>query len=328
MKSVLYLLFSAIMAFVAVGFGFGVLFAFSALREVGMGRMDLDPIVLTSFIILGVISAGLAAIFGYGSKKIYQKRIDLSATLLFEKIILGKQKKYYLYLRPFDTTESLETNTKNHDYFSPQSLVLGGLDRDSTDFEYRMRKTLGKFAPTLALGVPGEAIGFGRVQSTEETWKETILKLIENATIVICVPGSNKGTMWEIKTLLSSHNYLHKSVFLLPPVDPRHGKYVWNEVQNYLNIEGINIPQWPTESEWSDVFEDTDYPGAVFTLTVSDDGYIFKERYGLFALSKSKILSIFSPLDPLMRKRIFVSNVIRWVLYSIAIVLIVRLCKF
>jgi hypothetical protein len=89
-----------------------------------------------------------------------------------------QEEAFVLYLRTFGVTGLL---------------TIGGID-----FETSMAYNLAPMMPMIALGHPGEAIGAGRIFTTEEHWKEEILRLIENASLILLIPSHHEGTQWEI----------------------------------------------------------------------------------------------------------------------------------
>jgi hypothetical protein len=78
-------------------------------------------------------------------------------------------------------------------------------------------KAFQSIGPVVGLGRPGEAIGVGRILTTEEDWKAAASKLIEQALCVICLPSSRSGTLWELD-LIFERGFQSKTIFVMPPL--------------------------------------------------------------------------------------------------------------
>jgi hypothetical protein len=108
--------------------------------------------------------------------------------------------------------------------------------------------------PIVALGKPGEVQGVGRILMTESTWKVAASELLRHSSLILCIPSSHPGTVWELDEII--HNgYLSKAVFLMPPdpSDPSKkffpGKWKtmiddWNRSVAYMKSHGIVIPEY------------------------------------------------------------------------------------
>lgn len=316
---------SVAFAFMSIVCGVVVIFVFSAIYEAGMDRLHIDKLVLAVFVISGLIAILIGSACGYLSRKFYQKRIDSFAMRVVDDVMAEREQRYFLYLRPFITTGNLETAMNNLD-ISPQGIILGLLGRDSTNFEYRLRRALKTFAPIVGLGMPGEAVGVARVKSTEESWKKVISKLLENAAIVFCVPGVNAGTIWEIKKILESEILTNKTVFIIPPIDARDTKEVWDDVQKILGESKVFLPPWPSEEDWNDAVYPKDYPGIAFKLKGENGKYDYSDLFFLDSLSKRKIHEIAATVDPMIKKRFVISEWFRFLVIGSAILFILYQC--
>jgi hypothetical protein len=103
---------------------------------------------------------------------------------------------FVLYLRPFGVTGLLN---------------IGGLD-----FESSMAYNLSPMMPMIALGHPGEAIGAGRILTTDEHWRDEILRLVDKAERIMLIPSHREGTKWEIAKLKDNQHF-GKTIFAMPP---------------------------------------------------------------------------------------------------------------
>ncbi len=68
----------------------------------------------------------------------------------------------------------------------------------------------------MAVGAEQDAGGsrFGRVPALDDSWKETVKKLIEDSAYVLLVPEDTEGTSWEMETIAGNPSYLAKTVIL------------------------------------------------------------------------------------------------------------------
>lgn len=110
---------------------------------------------------------------------------------------------FALYLRPFAVTDRLG--------FYGISAKWGGVD-----LEALLAHSCRSWGELLALGQPGEAIGAGRIVSSDEDWKNKFHLLAERAKIIIVIPAINEGTFFEI-AWLKSNRLLRKTIFVMPP---------------------------------------------------------------------------------------------------------------
>lgn len=118
---------------------------------------------------------------------------------------------FFLYLRPFDSTNAYKITDRNLNFFNQELWQRDGFD----DIERLVAKALSPTAPFIALGRPGEHRGAGRILTTEEEWQDEVRKLVEAALLIIVLPASNSGTLWELQ--LIHRHYLDKTIFICPP---------------------------------------------------------------------------------------------------------------
>ena len=68
----------------------------------------------------------------------------------------------------------------------------------------------------IALGRPGEHYGAGRIQSTEEKWREVAAKAIKKSEGILIIASHEAGIIWELSYIIKN-GYLNKCIFLIPP---------------------------------------------------------------------------------------------------------------
>jgi len=76
---------------------------------------------------------------------------------------------------------------------------------------------LDSYAPLIGLGLPGEQVGAGRIQTTDESWQTEFLRLASGARLILLIPSLRKGTAWELNTILGDVTLLSKTIFIIPP---------------------------------------------------------------------------------------------------------------
>jgi len=149
--------------------------------------------------------------------------------------------EFGLYLRAFMTTDKLHLN---------------GIDLE-TILAYSIAPTL----PLLALGKPGEHIGAGRIQTTNEHWQEEILRLMDAARLILIIPSHRTGTLWEIDTLCKL-GYFKKTIFIMPPELTFHdGKYSkdWEKTVTAAQEVSVEFPSHIAEGVFFRLGENGDF---------------------------------------------------------------------
>jgi hypothetical protein len=187
-------LFSIVLAFIAMWFG---------------------EVWLLAFFLMALTALLFSVAFSYDErlrdlfKKSVQMPPDLAALSVYKDITEGRKRDFTLYLRPFYSEGKLFVVTGGHSNY-PKFEWL---------FEHMLARAVRRSGPVVALGKPGEQ-QFGSVLVGEAEWRETATKLIDHATRVVCVPSCHAGTLWEIDHILA-RGHLHKTVFIMPPRNPR-----------------------------------------------------------------------------------------------------------
>ena len=150
---------------------------------------------------------------------------ELAAFLSGDHIEEGKlPTEFGLYLRAFMTTDKLH---------------IKGFDLE-TVLAYSIAPTL----PLIALGQPGEHLGSGRIQTTDEHWQQEILRLMDTARLILIIPSYRAGTLWEIATL-RDNGYFQKTIFIMPPELEFHGEVYstdWQKTVEAAREVGVEFP--------------------------------------------------------------------------------------
>ncbi|MGI9353435.1 MAG: hypothetical protein ACR2O3_17890 [Rhizobiaceae bacterium] len=141
------------------------------------------------------------------------------------EIIAKSTKKPFLYLRSFAMDELDAKNTMP---------TFGGLSVPINPYESSIAAGFDGAGPLVAIGRPGEkfaTLGAARVYVSDDQWKDKVLELTSEASLVVWVFGSTEGLKWEISKLVDGVPP-EKLVVALPfwNVPVRKRSYLWEEV--------------------------------------------------------------------------------------------------
>ncbi|MEL6323145.1 MAG: hypothetical protein AAFQ84_02820 [Pseudomonadota bacterium] len=172
----------------------------------------------------GILGAGL--ILAEGLRLLFllfgQWRRDLAAAQIHDALLAGETPTapFVLYLRPFSSTNALARTTDTVVPI-PQAELPGGpkvfaIGTDRIEFEATIEASVRKTGTMIGLGRPLEHIGAGRIPVDDETWQDTVARLMEHAKLIVLLPSPAGGTRWEVDRLLSS-DLMTKTVIVDPP---------------------------------------------------------------------------------------------------------------
>ncbi|MFZ0684427.1 MAG: hypothetical protein WAM89_02700 [Terriglobales bacterium] len=164
-------------------------------------------------VIFGFVLAFAGYVLNMAADSQEQVRKDDEADDLVRSVLAGKERFYYMYLRPFRVTNKIRLRDPGarrrpiQDSFKPEPVRT---------FEAVLDRALRAYGiPLVGLGRPGEAIGAGRITTTDENWQVTFEALAQAASGFIVVPALTSGTLWEVDWLVQ-HKFIHKTVFIIP----------------------------------------------------------------------------------------------------------------
>jgi hypothetical protein len=129
-----------------------------------------------------------------------QRVRDEESGALLARIRRGESlgRPLFIYLRPF-SAKQLRTAT--------ETLVI-------QLFEQR--------GMLVCVHEPGSSFGMGRITFRDDEWQRGVLEMCERASAIIIYPAASAGTLWELGKL-SSHEWLNRTFFFMPPNIPLHG---------------------------------------------------------------------------------------------------------
>ena len=87
--------------------------------------------------------------------------------------------------------------------------------RGHWELEEALERRLDGCGLLVSVGNRSLVSGRVRVASAEESWREDVDRLIDAASLIICVPGATPGTAWEIESL-AQRGHLGKTIFVSP----------------------------------------------------------------------------------------------------------------
>jgi hypothetical protein len=154
-----------------------------------------------------------------------QRLRDRLAQALSSQFAIGGFPKgvsgFCLYLRPFTSTGQLPVCTRESSITYKYPAVIGKErtedKQDHADLETLLAMAMGSKTPLIALGMPGEQVGAGRIETTERNWKTEFQRLASKATAILVLPSIQPGTLWELHQILEDERLFLKTGFLIPP---------------------------------------------------------------------------------------------------------------
>jgi len=132
---------------------------------------------------------------------------------------------YFLYLRPFATTgrvpilrKRVNVDMRRMSPLRPRSTpdlqYMGGV---WDDLETVLAEAVRPIAPLIGLGRPGEQVGMGRIETSEENWRKEFHRLAQGARAILLVPSLDQGTWYEFATIRRDRALRRKTVLVIPP---------------------------------------------------------------------------------------------------------------
>jgi len=162
-------------------------------------------------------------------------------------------KSYSLVLRSFSDKTPLEApgsfSINSGNEYSSITWVEG------SSILTNLTKALSKIGPVAVLGEmkfsnKGDIARASEISSTDKDWKCKIDKLAKGANLIILVPSSSKGVVWEIKYLLEN-NMLEKTLVFMP--NPLVNNFesnemalleYWGNLAKELKQHGLYLPDY------------------------------------------------------------------------------------
>ena len=196
--------------------------------------------------------AGVITFLSFVSEYSGQNARDLKAQDILSAIQSGeKVPKFTLYLRPFASTDEIQAQEIPAVLHATQGFSTLALSATSAKFELerQIERSVRHIGPLVALGAPLEHLGAGRIPVSDDSWREAINLLMENARLIFLLPSSREGTLWEVNRILSS-DVIKRTVIIDPPNTSRLNRgreydhrVEWSDIQDAFAKHGYVLPE-------------------------------------------------------------------------------------
>jgi hypothetical protein len=94
-----------------------------------------------------------------------------------------------------------------------------GVHEEQVRLEEVMAESLFNYGPLVGLGDPHcelTPLGAARENVLTESWQQTVLDFMEQASYIVFIVGKTENLRWEVDTAIG-HGYLQKCLFIFPP---------------------------------------------------------------------------------------------------------------
>jgi hypothetical protein len=191
------------------------------------GMQDqLIPLIALSFI-SGALTAWSAR-RELGLKRLEQRVRDQEAITCLRQFQAGttRPSKFVgCFLRSFELDASFGARHSLSDEYAQRSLSrserqLRGFSAYSL-VEHHLVSAFSTFdeRPVVcSLGKQMKGVTFGRVESTNENWQETVQTLLDNSDFFMLMFARSEGTAWEVEQLLEK-KLVERTIFFVPPTE-------------------------------------------------------------------------------------------------------------
>ncbi|MFT3723690.1 MAG: hypothetical protein QM773_08905 [Hyphomonadaceae bacterium] len=230
-------------------------FVFLGLIVVGVvaGGLLLFGRVNSAAVLIGIeaaaiiLGASLMALLSRLAELFGQHARDIDAQALLAALRRGEGRPpFTLYLRPFASTGEIDEEELAPLLVGGRTPGLGMISA-RYELEHQIERATRKVGPLVALGLPLEHIGAGRIAVDETNWKEAVELLTRAAALIIMLPSSRAGTQWEISHILDG-DMMQRTVIIDPPnMPPRPGRRFnqaaeWGRVREVFAQHGYDMP--------------------------------------------------------------------------------------
>ena len=181
-----------------------------------------------------------AFLLSYISYLFRQRERDLEAQSIHDDLMLGKtgDLDFVLYLRPFTSTNDV--------------IVTDSISGSTYELESQLQAAVEPFSKLIGLGQSMEKVGIGRIEVTDDMWQTSALSLMDSAHLILMIPSTDPGTLWELKTIFEK-NWLQKTIFIneragwgrvLTMSSPFHQSDDWAELKTLFASNGYSLPDF------------------------------------------------------------------------------------
>lgn len=242
---------------------------------------DYFPIVELILIGIPLLLVLLAAFLSFEAVEVCRQRmLDLEAQEILSAIEATQVPipKYVLYLRPFDSTGRVLQDVH---YESTDSRGEKRVRHKRFELEAQFAEAARRTCAFIGLGQSLEHVGAGRIEVDDQSWKEAIRKLMQNARLIVMVPVTNPGTLWELDQIIEN-SWLSKTLLLNIPEEERiwdkprfQQSDDWPLIQQRLANAGFSLPSF-SKSGRIIFFRSSGRPPMVRRLKIEDQGNLYR----------------------------------------------------
>jgi hypothetical protein len=207
---------------------------------------------LALVVVMMAIGFTLGGFFSRRHKKGQQQVRDKRVSEILALVRAENSPSFSLYLRAFETTGRMRCKADS----SMKAPVFDSRNFDDrlSDFETVLAESVETGMPMVALGEPGEHTGAGRVASSQNCWKEEIELLTSSATVILLLPSTRPGTLWEMN-FLHSNRLFKKTIIAVPAKHSRpdflsrdHDEYdwegSWEALRREMSEKKVELPEY------------------------------------------------------------------------------------
>jgi hypothetical protein len=208
-----------------------------------MGAIDKELSALGLGLVFIAISVGLFVLAHRVNvsylKWTLQARDEEAQEIHNEILAEWNGRRYFLYLRPFETTGRLNVRGAGRG-----PIVEFEGSPATVEFESLLTEALEFWGPLIGPGRPGEHFGAGRMSLEDSSWQEEVRRSVRYADTVFIVPGITRGSMWEFRYLFKTGYISHAVVIMLPQVFGFDFKSLWSDARSALARAGVKLPEY------------------------------------------------------------------------------------
>lgn len=175
-----------------------------------------------------------------------RKAEDIYASL--QSAQFGAIPDYVLYLRPFASTDKVSDEGFGHMPAPLRAGLAGNIMSapDRFELEAQLEHAVRPIGTLVGLGAPLEHIGAGRILTSDANWQDVIQKLMSYAKLIILLPSSREGTLWEIERLIDT-GHIKRTILIDPPNGSVRGgafdhAVEWDDIRYVMAERGYDLP--------------------------------------------------------------------------------------
>ncbi|MEL6258270.1 MAG: hypothetical protein AAFQ67_04340 [Pseudomonadota bacterium] len=214
----------------APGIGRLFVFAFAFLSSVVFVLVVGTALIMAAFgatllavigpLVVIPIGAGVVTALEHVAALCGQHVRDLRAGALKDRLMenVDAGERFAVYLRPFVSTDQMRETRIDMSAMPMTGAAAFGAMGAAVEFELeaQIESAARGIGPLVALGEPLEHIGAGRIKVTDADWQAVAARLMDEAELIILLPSSRAGTLWEVDRILSS-DLIERTVIVDPP---------------------------------------------------------------------------------------------------------------